>query len=105
MNHSDPEEQVHRPEQASAPLKGFSPRQVAKLIRALDSRLASIEYERRAGEPVLTYTFEVAGKAQPFDIAVTSEALESIVDLYPDAAAHEQQLGQFGLMFHPPANE
>jgi hypothetical protein len=80
-------------------LRQFSPRQVALLIRALDSRLISIDYQPGADEGLLSYTFEVAGRQQTFRLAVPRDALESIADLYPEAAAHEQNLGQRGLTF------
>lgn len=87
-------------------LHGFSPWQVASLIRALDSRLVRIDYDDHAGEPILQYHFEVAGKTQTFPITVKPETLISIGDLYAEAVAYEQDLSnRLGLVFRPPAGE
>src|SRR5690242_19202852 len=84
-------------------LHSFSPRQVASLIRGIDSQLASIDYVENVGGHALVYTFEVAGKRQPFRIAAPGITIASIVDLYPEAAPHEQELHRrFGLVFQPP---
>jgi hypothetical protein len=93
--------------QGSDPLlHGFSPRHVASLIREIDSRLVSIDYAESASQRALVYTFEVAGKRQPFRIAVPSNTIASIVDLYPEAAPQEQELQhRFGLVFQPPGGE
>jgi hypothetical protein len=93
--------------QASQPLlHRFSPRQVASLIRGIDSQLVSIEYAKSVDERALVYTFEVAGKRQPFCIAVPSAPIASIADLYPEAAPQEQELQRrFGLVFEPPSAE
>lgn len=83
-------------------LRGQSPRVIATVIRGLDSRLAGIEYEAAADEPALTYTFEVAGMRRAFRLAVAPPPLESLVDLFPEAAACERQLSErFGLRFEP----
>ena len=91
--------------QTSQPLlHGFSPREVASLIRGIDSQLVSIEYAENHGERALVYTFEVAGKRQPFCIAVPSTPIASIADLYPEAAPQELELQRrFGLAFQPPS--
>jgi len=87
-------------------LHGFSPRQVASLIRGIDSRLVSIDYDESASERALVYTFEVAGKCQPFRIAVSGAPIASIADLYPEASPREQELQRrFGLVFQPPKAE
>jgi hypothetical protein len=93
--------------QASQPLlHGFSPREVASLIRGIDSQLVSIEYAKNVDERALVYTFEVAGKRQPFCIAVPSTPILSIADLYPEAAPQERELQRrFGLVFEPPSAE
>jgi arylformamidase len=86
-------------------LRGLSPRQIAHMIRGLDSRLVSIDYQS-AEEPVLLYRFEVAGKTQGFSLVVRPESLFSIVDLYPEAAARERELARrFGLSFQLPEAE
>lgn len=76
----------------SASIHSLSPRLIAALIRSLDSQLADIAYERSADEAILIYTFEVAGMRRSFRVGVQTECLESIVDLYPEAAAHEHAL-------------
>ena len=85
--------------QHGLPLRGVTPRQVAQTIHGLHSRLVSLVYAYHAGQPVLVYTFEVAGKVEKFPIVVAPEMLESISDLYPEAAALEQALGKIGLVF------
>jgi hypothetical protein len=72
------------------------------MIRALDSRLTDITYDASGTEPVLVYGFEVAGRREQFALAVTSERVTSIADLYPEAAARERELQKhFGLRFVP----
>ncbi|MBK9713957.1 MAG: NADH-quinone oxidoreductase subunit C [Kouleothrix sp.] len=89
------------PPESEPPLRELSARQLAGLIRALDSRLLGIAYDDSAGEPALVYSFEVAGKIQRFSLAVRPEGLTSIADLYPAAAAYERELaGWLGLAFH-----
>ena len=85
-------------------LRGLTPRQVARTIHGLGSRLVSLVYAYHAGQPVLVYTFEVAGRAASFR-TVVPEVLESISDLYPEAAALEQALGEIGLVFRLPQRE
>ena len=87
------------------PHRGLTPRQVAQTIHGLHSRLVSLVYVYHAGQPVLVYTFEVAGKVESFSIVVAPEELESISDLYPEAAALEQALGRSGLVFRLPQRE
>ena len=77
MNHAPLPEQERYLEQASVRLRGLSPREVAMLIRSLDSRLTGISYQQQAGEQLLIYTFEVAGKVQSFQVAVTPDAIEA----------------------------
>jgi hypothetical protein len=103
MTYSGAEEQAAQTE--SVPIDGLSPRALAQLIRGLDSRLTAITCEQRDGEKLLIYTFDVAGKVQSFHMPLTPAAIESIADLYPDAAAHEQELSRLGLLFHPPAGD
>jgi hypothetical protein len=86
------------------PLRGLSPRQVAGTIHGIDSRLVNIDYDDSTGDPVLIYHFEVAGMLQAFRFAVQSSSLDSIVDLYPEAEACEQELQRrLGIVFQPPA--
>ena len=80
----------------------MTPRQVAHTIHGLQSRLVSLVYAYHAGQPVLVYTFEVARKVESFPIVVEGEMLESISDLYPEAAALEQALSASGLVFRLP---
>ena len=87
------------------PLRGLTPRHVAQTLHGLHSRLVSLNYAYNAGQPVLVYTFEVAGKVESFRTAVVREELESISDLYPEAAAPEEALGQIGLVFRLPHRE
>ncbi len=100
---ADTRGQARTSRQENGLLRMFSPRQLAMLIRSLDSRLTDIGYEQSAGESVLVYTFEVAGKHQTFRLVVRPGALESIIELYPEAAAWEQELlSKFGLVFQRP---
>ena len=85
-------------------LLGVSVRRVAGAIRDLDSRLIGIELRSGTAESLLVYTFAVAGKTQAFRVPITSETVDSIADLYPEAAAREQELQrQIGVTFAPPA--
>jgi hypothetical protein len=105
MDAHDPDarEQFHSASQENLLVRTLSPRQLAVLIRSLDSRLTNIDYEQSADQPVLVYTFEVAGKSQTFRLVVRPESIESIIELYPEAAVWEQELlRQFGLVFRPP---
>ena len=88
--------------QHGLPLRGVTPRQVAQTIHGLQSRFVSLVYAYHAGQPVLVYTFEVAGKVESFRTVVEGEVLESISDLYPKAAVLEQALGEIGLVFRLP---
>jgi Ni,Fe-hydrogenase III component G len=87
-------------------LHNVPPRQIAKLIRGLDSALAGIEYDASGAAPVLVYSFEVAGRRERFAVPAQPDALVSIADLYPAAAAHERRLQrQYGLIFRRPADQ
>ena len=86
-------------------LRGLTPRQVARTIHGLGSRLVSLVYAYHAGQPVLVYTFDVCGRVASFRTVVAPEVLESISDLYPEAAALEQALGEIGLVFRLPPRE
>jgi len=82
---------------------GLSPRRVAGLIRALDSRLVGIEYDASGEAPTLVYIFELAGIIRQFAMAVRPGTLNSIADLYPEAAAYERDIERrCGLAFRPP---
>jgi hypothetical protein len=84
-------------------LRSITAHQLAALIRGLDSRLLSIEYGELGGERALMYSFEVAGKRQPFYVALGGRRLGSIVDVYPEAGAQEEELRRrYGLVFQPP---
>ena len=84
------------------PLRNLSPREVATVIRSLDSHLIQIAYEQAPDGNVLIYTFEVAGMRRSFRLALAPDELESIGDLYAEATVHEQRLvDQFGLAFTP----
>ena len=87
------------------PLRGLTPRHVAQTLHGLHCRLVSLVYTHNAGQPVLVYTFEVASKVESFRTVVVPQELESIGDLYPEAVALEQALGQIGLVFRPPRRE
>ena len=63
------------------PLRELTPHQIAEMIRGLDSRLAGIEYDTSAGEPVLVYRFELADRREEFAVATTTGPLSSIADL------------------------
>jgi hypothetical protein len=87
-------------------LHNVAPRQIAKLIRGLDSKLADIEYDTSGDLPVLVYSFEVAGRREQFAVLARPDALVSIADLYPAATAHEHLLQQqFGLTFRQPDSQ
>jgi len=77
----------------------------ARVIRRLGSSLVSIGYRQDDNLQMLVYTFDVAGKVQPFHVPVTDEPIESIVDLYPNASIYEQELHQTGLRFQPPRRD
>lgn len=86
---------------ASAPqvLPSALMRKAAGTIRSLDSRLEDIAYRPRAAGPVLVYTFALAGHEEAFEVAVEPE-MDSLVDLYPTAAALEAELArQHGIVF------
>jgi hypothetical protein len=88
---------------AHGPLRELTSRQIAVMIRGLDSRLAGIDYDGSASEPVLVYRFDVAGRQEAFAVAAVAGSLMSISDLYPEADAYERALQQrFGLRFRPP---
>ena len=85
------------------PLRSVTPHQIAEMIRGLDSRLAGIEYDERAGEPVLVYRFEMAGGRQAFALAAAPGLLTSIADLYPEADTYEREIERrYGLRFRHP---
>lgn len=81
-----------------APLmvRGVSLRQVARTLHGLSSRVIKIEERRDTGIHMLVYRIDVAGQRRSFCITVSAEPLESIADLYPEAAAWEQALQQRG---------
>src|SRR5690349_21309808 len=83
----------------------LSPRQVAALIRGLDSRLVNITVEEVGAERTLVYTFELAGKLASFRLPLLPEAsTESIVDFYREAEAQERELlERFGIEFQQPS--
>ena len=91
--------------QHGLPLRGLTPRHVAQTIYGLRGRLVSLVYTDHNGQRALVYTFEVAGKVESFRTAVVPEELESISDLYPEAAVLEHALGQIGLVFRRPHRE
>jgi hypothetical protein len=86
-------------------LSGLTPRHVARTIHGLQSRLVSLVYAYDAGQPVLVYTCEVCGKVEAFRTVVDPNVLESISDLYPEAAALERALGRIGLVFDLPQSD
>jgi hypothetical protein len=104
MASDDPHDQEPRPaETYHGPLRELTPHQIAGMIRGLDSRLASIEYDDSTSEPVVVYRFEVAGRREAFAVAASAGPLTSIADLYPEAAAREREIQRrFGLHFRPP---
>jgi hypothetical protein len=105
MNSSDHSDTSHELSAAhQLVLRELSSRQIAALIRSLDSRLTGIDYSERGGEPTLIYSFDVAGRQATF--GVPARALVSIADLYPEAAARERELQQqYGLTFRQPSEE
>ena len=98
------ESQPQHPESDDPLLCGVSVRRIAGAIRSLDSRLIGIEPGGSAVAPLLVYTFAVAGKRQAFRLPIGAETVDSIADLYPEAAAREQELQrQIGVTFAPPS--
>jgi hypothetical protein len=95
-----PDDSQHeRPQQEIPLLFGISPHEMAGAIRSLDSKLVGIEIDQSAAR-MLIYTFTVGGKRQAFRLPIGTAPLESIADLYPEAAAREQELQrQYGLAF------
>ena len=94
-----PDQPPRRPQDRDF-LHQVSPRMIALLIRGLDSRLPSIEFDAGDQDPVLTYIFDVAGMTRSFRLAVTSNVLEQVANFYPNAAVDEwRQVEQFGLQF------
>jgi len=52
----------------------------------------------------VVYTFDVAGKQQSFEVAPHDGAVQSIAQLFPEAARPEAELHQrLGITFQPPA--
>jgi hypothetical protein len=99
----DPSQSHSRHLESDEPLlDGVSVRRIAEAIRSLDSRLIGIEPGGSAVAPLLVYTFAVAGKTQAFRLPIGAETVDSIADLYPEAAAREQELQrQIGVTFAP----
>ena len=80
----------------------MSPRIIALLLRGRDSRLVRSGFDAADQEPVLAYTFDVAGMTRSFRLAVTSDVLQQVAELYPAAAVEERCLvEQFGLRLLP----
>lgn len=103
MAFQNPQDQERRPAIRHGLLRQLTPHQIAEMIRALDSRLDSIEYDDSAGEPVLIYRFELAGRQEEFVVSAATGPLTSVADLYPEAGACERELQhRFGLEFRPP---
>jgi hypothetical protein len=51
----------------------------------------------------VVYTFDVAGKQQSFEVAVRGGAVESIAQLFPEAATPEAALHErLGITFQAP---
>ena len=102
MAFQDPQDQNRRPAIRPGLLRQLTPRQIAEMIRALDSRLDSIEYDDSGGEPVLIYRFELAGRQEEFVVSAAGGQLTSVADLYPEADAREREIHRrFGLEFRP----
>lgn len=84
-------------------LNGVTPAQVASFMLDVGGLLVSLDARADAGHPLVVYTFEVAGKQQSFEVAVQDGAVESIAQLFPEAAHPEAALHErLGITFQPP---
>jgi hypothetical protein len=84
-------------------LNGITPAQVASFMLDVGGRLVGLDARRDAGHPLVVYTFDVAGKRQSFEVAVRDGAVESIAQLFPEAAHPEAALHErLGITFQPP---
>jgi hypothetical protein len=85
-------------------LNGVTPAQVAHFMLDVGGRLVGLEAHADAGHPLVVYTFEVAGKQQSFEVAVRDGAVQSIAQLFPEAADPEAALHErLGITFQPPS--
>jgi len=84
-------------------LNGVTPAQVASFMLDVGGRLVNLDGRADAGHPLVVYTFDVAGKQQSFEVAVSDGAVESIAQLFPDAAHPEAALHErLGITFTSP---
>ena len=84
-------------------LNGVTPAQVASFMLDVGGRLVELDARADAGHPLVVYTFDVAGKQQSFEVAVRDGAVESIAQLFPEAAHPEASLHErLGITFEPP---
>ena len=84
-------------------LNGVTPAQVASFMLDVGGRLIALDARDDADRPLVVYTFDVAGKRQSFEVAVGGGAVESIAQLFPEAAHPEAVLHErLGITFQPP---
>jgi hypothetical protein len=84
-------------------LNGITPTQVASFMLDVGGRLVGLDSGADAHHPLVVYTFEVAGKQQSFEVAVRDGVVESIAQLFPEAAHPEAALHErLGIAFQPP---
>jgi hypothetical protein len=84
-------------------LNGITPAQVASFMLDVGGRLVGLDARGDAGHPLVVYTFDVVGKRQSFEVAVRDGAVESIAQLFPEAADPEAALHErLGISFQPP---
>jgi hypothetical protein len=84
-------------------IRDRSPRRIARLAHQLQSTFIGVALWQRNEQPALLYCFLTADGEQTFCVPLDVATAESIVDIYPDASAHEVVLHhRFGLMFQPP---
>jgi hypothetical protein len=87
----------------SARLDGITPAQVASFMLDVGGHLVGLDARADADHPLVVYTFDVAGKQQSFEVAVRDGAVESIAQLFPEAAHREAALHErLGITFEPP---
>jgi hypothetical protein len=88
---------------SSPRLNGVTPAQVASFMLDVGGRLVDLDARAEGDRPLVVYTFDVAGKQQSFEVAVRDGAVESIAQLFPEAACPEAELHQrLGITFEAP---
>ena len=87
----------------SARLNGVTPAQVASFMLDVGGRLVGLDARADGDRALVVYTFDVAGKQQAFEVAAHDGAVQSIAQLFPEAARPEAALHErLGITFRPP---